>query len=136
MASCAYGSPHQKEFALMTVGIDARCLARRCSRDHSHVKIQGKFTKPSATYCEGLAKALAQVFARHLFRRRVLNAHYELKGDGLEDALTNEVLLVTGKLYRVGPGKGPATSTFWRLHQRCGPMSERQSEVVICDLSP
>ena len=63
-------------------------LARKCSRKHAHVRIQGKFTKPSVAYCEGLAKALANVFAMHL----ALEVR-RIKVDGLEDVLTNDVLL-------------------------------------------
>lgn len=93
LASCAYGSPHQKEFALMTVCMRAGSLRKKRSRDHSHVRIQGKFTKPSATYCEGLAKAIAKVFALHLRSRDLQVSLFEVRGNGLEDVLTNEVLL-------------------------------------------
>ena len=93
LASCQYGSPHMKEFALMTVNMNARCLAKRCSRDDKHVVIQGKFTKPSATYTEGLAVAIAKVFASHLRHRARHEIDHDLKTAGLEDVLTNEVLL-------------------------------------------
>lgn len=71
----------------MTLNMNARRLARKCSRKHAHVRIQGKFTKPSAAYCKGLAKALANVFAMHL----ALEVH-SIKVDELEDVLTNDVL--------------------------------------------
>ena len=92
LASCAYGSIHQKEFALITMSMDARRLGKRCSRDHRHIRIEGKFTKPSATYCHGLAVALARVFADHIL---VVEEAYEAFQEprGLEDALSNEVLL-------------------------------------------
>ena len=93
LASCEYGSPHQKEFALLTVCMNARSLARKCSRSHVHVRIQGKFTKPSATYCDGLARALARVFAHHISYRDQFVEKHNLRIDGLEDVLTNEILL-------------------------------------------
>ena len=92
LASCEYGSPHQKEFALMTVGMNAQCLARKCSRTHRHVPIQGRFTKPSATYCDGLAIALAKVFEYHIRHRYEFAESHELRTAGLEDILSNDVL--------------------------------------------
>ena len=92
LASCEYGSPHQKEFALLTVSMNAKSLAKKCSRQHVHVRVQGKYTKASATYCEGLARAIAQVFARHLRKRAGLETECHNTSAGLEDALSNEVL--------------------------------------------
>ena len=72
--------------------MNARSLSRRCSRDHKHVRIEGKFTKPSATYTPGLATALARVFACHILK--VEEEIADLKRvPGLEDQLSNEVLL-------------------------------------------
>lgn len=62
LASCAYGSVHQKEFCFLGVNMQISQLHRPCTKDHSHVRIQGKFTKPPATYCRGLAVALAVLF--------------------------------------------------------------------------
>ena len=94
LASCEYGSPHQKEFALLTaVSMNARGLARKCSRSHTHVRIQGKYTKASATYCDGLACALARTFADHILRLSREEEQGALKVSGLEDVMTNEVLL-------------------------------------------
>ena len=93
LASCEYGSPHQKEFALITVAMNARSLARKCSRNHEHIRIQGKYTKPSATYCEGLACAIAEVFKKHILAIAHQDFSHDLKTQGLEDILTNEVLL-------------------------------------------
>ena len=94
LASCAYGSLHQKEFALLVVSMNASGLAKKCSRDHPHLRIEGKYTKPSATYCPGLARAMAIVFWRHI--QQVLGG-VALAGAkrGLEDALSNEVLLTS-----------------------------------------
>ena len=46
LASCAYGSVHQKEFGMMGVNMKVGLLHRKCTRDHEHVRIQGKFTPP------------------------------------------------------------------------------------------
>ena len=92
LASCEYGSPHQKELALLTVSMRAQSLARKCSRNHAHIRIEGKFTKPSATYCAGLATALARTFAKHVLWRKEADEATGGK-QGLEDVLTNEVLL-------------------------------------------
>lgn len=76
----------------MTVCVEARCLARKCSRNHPHIRIEGKYTKASATYCPGLVTALAKVFWQHI---RALNGILceEDRRRGLEDILSNEVLI-------------------------------------------
>ena len=91
VASCAYGSPHQKEFGLIGVNVILDGIARSCPRNHQHIPIQGKYTKPSAIYCPGLAIAFADLFQRHL---RDYEAHLEetrLDVDGLESILCNDV---------------------------------------------
>lgn len=91
VAFCAYGSVHPKEGAFLTVVMSARSLAKKCSRDHSHLRIEGKFTKPSATYCQGLAVVLARVFAAHVSAVQESLPSY-VSFPGLEDQLSNEVL--------------------------------------------
>eukprot|EP00438_Fugacium_kawagutii_P029195 Skav203076 [mRNA] locus=scaffold2182:29521:36002:+ [translate_table: standard] len=93
LASCSFGSIHMKEFCLGTICMDATQLARPCTRDHEHVKIQGAYTKPSATYCEGLAREIAEVFYEHIKLKIEVVAAEELKYDGLEDPLSNDVAL-------------------------------------------
>ena len=90
LASCAYGSVHQKEFGMMGVNMKVELLHRKCTRDHFHVRIQGKYTRPSATYCPGLALALARFFRDHLCAYDSARQRHELRGDGLEDLLSNE----------------------------------------------
>ena len=92
LASCAFGSVRQKEFALMTVCMNAKSLGRKCSRDHDHVRIQGCFTKASATYCDGLARAMARVFARHIHCKKETEID-QPRTHGLEDVLSNELLV-------------------------------------------
>ena len=92
-ASCMFGSPHQKEFIFITVNMNAASLHRRCSRDHTHVRIEGKWTKASAIYCEGLAEEIAETFARHLTAMNLARDRLDLRIDGLEDCLTNDLCL-------------------------------------------
>lgn len=72
--------------------MNARRLAKKCSRDHAHIRIEGKYTKPSATYCLGLVTALAQVFWAHIKALNEVLLQEDQKR-GLEDILSNEVLI-------------------------------------------
>ena len=91
VASCAYGSPHQKEFGLIGVNMLLDGIARRCTRDHVHIPIQGKFTNPSAVYCPGLAVAFADLFQQHLIDYDQQLRSEELDVFGLESILANDV---------------------------------------------
>ena len=91
LASCAYGSVHQKEFGMMGANMHVELLHRKCSRDHVHVRIEGKYTKPSATYCPGLAETLAIFFHDHLKASASARDRLSLRGTGLEDALSNDL---------------------------------------------
>ena len=44
--SCAFGSPHQKSFRFMAVNMHLTHVQKRCSRDHSHVVVEGSSPKP------------------------------------------------------------------------------------------
>ena len=68
-------------------------LARPCTRDHDHIRIQGKFTKGFATYCDGLAKALAETFRDHLLRREKAEKATALRREGLEDVVSSYLAL-------------------------------------------
>ena len=92
-ASCAFGSKHMKEFVFLSVNMRCEALHRKCSRDHAHVRIEGKFTKPSATYVEGLAEEIARVFVLHLQRLDVLRQEKGLDVRGLEDPLSDDLCL-------------------------------------------
>ena len=91
LASCAYGSPHQKEFVLLGANMKVQLLHKKCSRDHVHIPIAGRFTKPSAVYTPGLAKALAIFFKDHFCALSSASRRLSLNADGLEDLLTNEL---------------------------------------------
>ena len=66
VASCMLGSIHRKEFRLLTWGLDVAALDLRCSGGHDHVRIEGKYTKESAVYTEGVALHLAKAFVKSL----------------------------------------------------------------------
>ena len=90
-ASCAFGSPHRKEFCFLSVGMDASSIHRPCPGNHAHIPIQGAYTKPSAVYTPGLALALATLFRDHL---RALDSSVQrlsLRADGLEDLASDDL---------------------------------------------
>ena len=93
LASCAYGSEHQKEFVFIGANMEVQLLHRPCTRDHPHVRIEGKFTKPSATYTPGLSRALAKFFRDHLRSRARIEERFEVDVAGLEDAVTTDLSL-------------------------------------------
>lgn len=91
--SCSYGSVHLKAFAFLCAWADVEPISGRCSGDHIHVPIEGSLTKKSATYVDGLSKALAEVMIRGIRR---LRAEYDAEGpkpSGLESQLINELCL-------------------------------------------
>ena len=73
--------------------MSAGSLSRKCSRDHPHVRIEGKYTKGSAVYCDGLAEALAKCFYDHIRRRLQHEETAAIKTEGLEDLVTNDLCL-------------------------------------------
>eukprot|EP00435_Cladocopium_sp_Y103_P031603 s2642_g8.t1 len=92
-ASCMFGSIHQKEFVFLLCFLEGERISRKCSRDHEHIPIEGKWTKPSATYVDGLALALADLFHRALTKKLRADKHLNDKKGGLENPLCNDVLL-------------------------------------------
>ena len=93
LASCSFGSIHMKEFCFAAVNMRAESLDRPCTRDHNHIKIEGKFTRPSATYVDGLAYELACVFKRNLDAMHRAMQATTIAVDGLEDPVSNDVAL-------------------------------------------
>lgn len=90
LASCSFGSPHQKEFCFVGANMQVQWLDFPCTRDHTHVKIEGKFTRPSATYTDGLAECLAIFFRDHIQAQRSARTRLQLDVDGLEDVVSND----------------------------------------------
>ena len=64
--SCAYGSIHKKPFRLLAWGLDIESMNIPCPGGHEHVRIEGKYTKPSAVYHPELAKFIAEKFKQAL----------------------------------------------------------------------
>ena len=64
LASCNFGSIHQKEFRLLGCNVEMTRLNFPCTRDHTHVKIEGKYTRPSATYTDQLAWMFASEISK------------------------------------------------------------------------
>ena len=91
--SCMFGSIHQKSFALLGFGLDPEPFIRRCDKQHQHVKVEGAYTKASATYTKELAEKIASSFETAIIKKK-----QELRDDGnlpkgLENQLINSVAL-------------------------------------------
>eukprot|EP00435_Cladocopium_sp_Y103_P057753 s620_g20.t1 len=63
---------------------------RRPARDHTHIPIQGAYTKPSAVYTDELAVFLAHFFAAHLQAKQKACDRLDLPAEGLESIITND----------------------------------------------
>ena len=92
IASCAFGSIHKKMFRFLLYLIQD--LTVRCPGGHSHVRIEGKWTKGSATYVDGLALHVARGFQKALRHLRSERAD-ERDVAGIESVVANEVLCAT-----------------------------------------
>ena len=92
--SCMYGSIHLKSFRFLAVHMSLEKLCRRCDRMHSHVVIQGQYTKDSATYVPGLAQALALSFREAVdLIHKTSRGEDDTKVRGHETQLANSVAL-------------------------------------------
>eukprot|EP00435_Cladocopium_sp_Y103_P018494 s3398_g4.t1 len=94
VASCMFQSIHRKEFRLLVCMLDAGALDVRCCGGHSHVRIQGAYTKPSATYTDGLALHIASAF-RVSLRALAASENLEPVVEGHESILSNEIMLTS-----------------------------------------
>ena len=92
--SCRFGSPHLKSFRFLSVNMDIAELSLRCVCETKHVKVEGSLTKGSATYVQGLVEAISRCFVKAIYKiRKVRSEGLELKVEGLENQLVNEVSL-------------------------------------------
>ena len=81
IASCQFGCVHRKEFRLLCFLLDVDFLDARCRGGRSHdIQIQGKYTKPSAVYVDGVADHIASAFNAAL---SALDSAERLKPDTL-----------------------------------------------------
>ena len=93
LASCMYGSPHKKEFRFLVANMASEKLERRCDGSHEHIPIQGKYTKPSATYTDELAYEIANVFEEAILFKTRKFANFDVETKGLESPLGNDILI-------------------------------------------
>ncbi len=91
--SCQYGSQHLKSFRLLTVHLKIDAASARCKGGHEHVPVQGVFTKASATYTDALSDAIALDFFNAMKAMPSGSPEDDLRTDGLEGFLPNEVML-------------------------------------------
>ena len=99
VASCQFGSPHKKEFRILSHLLSHEHLEVRCPGGHQHVPIQGKFTKPSAIYVPGVARHIAFEFKRSLDKQKL-----DQVGDkghlGFESLVVNDLLCTASWIQR------------------------------------
>lgn len=88
--SCQFGSPHQKPFKFLGVHVDLQPLRRRCQCKGPHLRVEGKYTKSSASYTPELADTLAQVLSSAILAMRPKEK--KEKSVGHENLLVNEVM--------------------------------------------
>ena len=91
--SCMYGSPHKKPFRFLAANLETSRMHRKCSRDHQHIKIEGKYTKGSAVYTDLLAFEIAEVFDTGLVKKLRTQKAQNYSVAGLENALVNDLLV-------------------------------------------
>ena len=91
LASCNFGSIHQKEFRLLGCNIEMPRLNFPCTRDHTHVKIEGQYTKPSATYTDDLAWMFASEIARCVNIKIRMQQTEDVDVIGLENIVSNDI---------------------------------------------
>ena len=91
--SCRYGSPHLKSFRFLCINARTSRLRLRCNCSQKHLQIQGKLTKDSAIYVDGLADAIALMFIESVgFVDSNVDADKTVVA-GLENQLVNEAAL-------------------------------------------
>ena len=91
VAACGFGSPHRKEFRLLCGGLNVEEIDSRCTKDHTHVPIAGKYTAPSAVYTPQMAMHLAKAFKKGILQRK--RDLFEERRTGEESLLVNDLLL-------------------------------------------
>ena len=81
----------QKEFRFLLYGLLVQEVERHCTRDHSHVRIQGKYTKDSAIYFPATGMHLALAL-KNAFRRAAGARDPEWTLTGLESVVSNDLV--------------------------------------------
>ena len=91
VASCAFGSPHLKKFRLLHYKLDGKMLSAQCPQNHTHIRIEGKYTKASAVYVPALARRFAEAFHLALTCQKREETE-ELGGPKIESVVLNDLL--------------------------------------------
>ena len=91
IASCAFGSPHLKRFRLLHYKLNPEMLSVACPRNHRHIRIEGKLTKPSAVYVPALAKRFAEAFHLALSIQKDEETA-DVRGPKVESLVLNDIL--------------------------------------------
>lgn len=125
LASCNFQSVHQKEFRLLGVNLNIQKLFHPCTRDHSHVKIPGGFTKKSAVYTDALAARIADVLDEEL-RARNATRNFQTRWVWSRPCPTTLLSIMSGRRRKVGLGRRGLTSTYCRrlLMADCATMQQ------------
>ena len=92
VASCQFGSPHKKPFRLLLHLVDETLVERQCPGGHSHVRIEGKFIRPSAVYTPQLSAHLANALLIAIKKNRREAMGFQ-PFVGKESVLVNDVLI-------------------------------------------
>ena len=91
--SCCFGSPHLKSFRFLGINADLEPVRRRCKCRTKHLVVQGKYTKHSATYTDGLAAALGSIFSIAIRKRKAdMQDLDSIATRGLENQLVNDLM--------------------------------------------
>ena len=127
IAACRFNSPHQKEFRFLLHRVSAELLEARCTRDHAHVRIQGKFTKDSAIYTPELGLHLALAF-RAALRTVVALAESDMSCEGLESVVTNDIMCTS--VWQ------EARSWFWKRPRHINALEVSAGVAVLNEVGP
>ena len=90
LASCQFGSIHKKEFVFLFYLLNSEALQTKCPGGHRHVKIEGRYTRPSAVYVRDLAMHVARGFRDALVSVELEQVEAV---QGFESVIVNDALL-------------------------------------------
>eukprot|EP00438_Fugacium_kawagutii_P004405 Skav208533 [mRNA] locus=scaffold3037:172332:179238:+ [translate_table: standard] len=126
-ASCQFGSPHRKEFRLLTAGLDADEMTVRCGGGHHHIRIEGSYTKASAVYTWELAAHFAKFLARAVKKRACSDDEDISLYPALESILINDILRASARTVR--------RSWFWRSRAHINVLETSTVTSLLGDLA-
>ena len=92
LSACQFGSIHRKIFRLIGVNVDFSNCARPCRGGHTHVRIEGRYTKDSAIYPEALVREIAVSFCSFVASLRGADRADSGGVAGLESPIVNDLL--------------------------------------------